>query len=188
MPRRKSWWAIIVLSASIASVFARSNSSADLQLTPTSARTTTEEPNGPTNDKQRADRATDIFVGRVLSRARDVTILEPRPPFPPTDPQPVESTIYAVEVLETLKGSASEVVIVRQRNEFNHMTSPQNDGDPELMAGEEAVFVCYWESKEWCTLIEGRYGHTRINSDSERAETVDRFRQLVSESATPTTN
>jgi hypothetical protein len=140
----------------------------------------------PTNDERRVARASDVFVGRVVSRVSGIVLLERRPPFAPDDPQPVYATIYAVEVEEGLRGTATGTVLVRQDADFDRRSTPRGDGPSLLNPGEEAIFVASLEvDTGWYALTEGRYGHVRIGDGRRRTDVVARFEELVAQTATP---
>ncbi len=182
MPRKFGIVLILILTLLGGTLLASRWSGAEGRATPTPTFAT-DQPPRPTDDATRVSQATDVFVGRVLSQAHDV-MLYLRFGFAPA--QPMQSTVYAVEVVKTIKGTANGVVIVSQLEYFNSFSSNPNDGGARLHSGDLAVFVARFDStKDWYSLPEGRFSSTRISDDQDQAEIIARFEQLASDSGTP---
>lgn len=107
--------------------------------------------------------AHDVFVGRVV-RQRGSTS------------EPLVETQFDVEVLRTVKGSLSGVVVVNQQGGIDERgDTVVVDGDPLLESGRTYLFASRTnETTGWHTLIP-RYGILRADAAPAQANLVERF-------------
>jgi hypothetical protein len=133
----------------------------------------------PRGDDNAVRAATDVFVGRVVERREGDPTEEPTPRQPDI-PRRVPTTLYVVEVLDTIKGSACGTVLVRQSGIFDDEYLGHGDGAPLLEPDEIAMFTTWWDADAgWYDLFDGRFGHNRVATDEERAATIARYQYYL---------
>jgi hypothetical protein len=126
----------------------------------------------PTDDRELADFATDIFVGRILDQTGAVGAPTSAPG------QAVPQSQFAVEVLHVLKGKAGGVVTV------NQIGGPDTQagaimmmvGDALLRPGTIELFlVVSIPEREWYQIAAAGFGHLPADDPTQRDELIERF-------------
>lgn len=118
--------------------------------------------------------ADNVFLGKVIEEVGR----KGRPTSAPDIEIP--QTQFAVQVLEVIKGSLPETVIVNQESGIDKDTGKLYliDGDPLLMANETVLFaVAYEPEYDWYTLVAGPFSAIRAKDAAEANLLVARFEQ-----------
>lgn len=119
----------------------------------------------PSDDHLLATNSTDIFVGRVVEKLNDhragVTTKDTK-----------YMTQYSVEILQVVKGSASNTVTLSigkfRGSNFQEARKP-------LKKGERALFITQENPTNGWYVAYGDYGHYTIHSDAEKTALIARF-------------
>ena len=130
----------------------------------------------PRDDRAMAAYATDIFIGRVLSRTGDAGAPTSAPG------QEVPQSQFAVEVLHAVKGAAEGVVTVNQVGGLDAQARRTMllEGDALLRPGRSELFlVVYVPEMEWYQIVAAGHGHLPADVVAEREALIDRFTQAV---------
>ena len=132
----------------------------------------------PSDDRELAAYASDIFVGRVVGPSGAVGA-------PTTAPgQELPQTQYAVAVVATLKGDAAGVVTVNQVGGVDAQS-----GQPLLLAGDaplqpgasELFLTVDVPERGWHQIVAGGSGHLAARDPAQRAALVARFGNVLAE-------
>jgi hypothetical protein len=132
----------------------------------------------PSDDQALTTYATDIFVGRVLGKIGAIGAPTSAPG------QEVPQTQYAVEVVETIKGDAAEVVTVNQVGGVD-----ASAGRPMMLAGDaplrpgtsELFLTVAVPERGWYQIAAGGFGHLAADDLTRREVLVARFSQPAGE-------
>lgn len=116
------------------------------------------------------------FVGRVLRQVKDA-------PLPGSAPLP--TTSFAVRVKENVKGSLSGTVTVVQGGGCNPRYGRVViiNNNPLLVPGQEALFTTSEDPGGTHSLVSHRYSNVTLETASERARVVAKFRDATKRAA-----
>jgi hypothetical protein len=130
----------------------------------------------PRNDRELADYATDIFVGRVLDQTGAVGAPTSAPG------QEVPQSQFAVEVLHVLKGKAGGVVTVNQIGGLDTQAEAIMllEGDALLRPGASELFLTVSvPERGWYQIVAAGHGHLSADDPAQRTTLIDRFIQAA---------
>ena len=133
----------------------------------------------PRDDRELADYATDIFIGRVLDQTGAIGAPTSAPG------QEVPQSQFAVEVLHVLKGKAEGVVIVNQIGGLDTQAGAIMllEGDTLLRPGAiEFFLVVSVPERGWYQIVAAGYGHLPADDLTQRETLIDRFAQVIAPS------
>jgi hypothetical protein len=130
----------------------------------------------PRNDRELADYATDIFIGRVLDQTGAVSAPTSAPG------QEVPQSQFAVEVLHVLKGKAEGVVIVNQIGGLDTQAGAIMLLEGDALLRSEAIelfLVVSVPERGWYQIVAAGYGHLPADDPTQRETLIDRFAQVI---------
>ena len=133
----------------------------------------------PTDDRELADFATDIFIGRVLDQTGAVGAPTSAPG------QAVPQSQFSVEVLHVVKGQADAVVTVNQIGGLDTHAGAIMllEGDALLRPGASELFlVVSVPERGWYQIVAAGYGHLPADDPTQRETLIDRFAQATAAS------
>jgi hypothetical protein len=132
----------------------------------------------PRDDRELADYATDIFIGRV----REQTGAVGAPTSAPG--QELPQSQFAVEVLQLFKGQAAGIVTVNQVGGLDQQVHQIMllEGDALLRPGTSELFLTVSvPERGWYQIIAAGHGHLSANDPAQRTRLIDRFTQAAGE-------
>ena len=130
----------------------------------------------PRDDRELADYATDIFIGRVLDQTGAVSAPTSAPG------QEVPQSQFAVEVLHVLKGKTEGVVTVNQVGGLDKQAAANMllEGDALLRLGANELFLAVSvPERGWYQIVAAAYGHLPADDPTQRETLIDRFAQAI---------
>jgi hypothetical protein len=133
----------------------------------------------PTDDRELADYATDIFIGRVLGQTGAVGAPTSAPGHA------VPQSQFTVEILHLLKGKAGGVVTVNQIGGLDTQAGATMlmEGDELLRPGASELFlVVFVHERGWYQIAAAGYGHLPADDPTQREALIDRFAQAIAPS------
>lgn len=136
----------------------------------------------PSDERELASFGENVFVGRVLGRARTVSAATSAPQTP------VSLTVFDVAVKRNIKGRLKGVVRVAQYGRDTYTGAAKRargggaavgerwQGDPLLRAGEEVLFVTRRNARSgWHTIVAQPYADRRLRTPAERSRLMRVF-------------
>lgn len=122
-----------------------------------------------TDDRRLVGWADNVFFGQVVEKTGE------------TQDVPYPQRQFRVSVLESIKGHLAGEVVVTQDGGFDEEEGREIvvDGDPALQPGSTYLFVSRTDPNgEWQHIV-NVFGDIRVESDLERAQLRERFRNAA---------
>lgn len=124
------------------------------------------------DDRKLAGLANNVFIGKVISKAGDKKL------------DIIPETQFNVQVLENIKGSLKENIMVNQQGGYDSGNDKKlvlMENDKMIEPGKVYLFATRYNVDEnWYTLIP-EYGDKVLDNDTKKKEAVGKYKKAVNE-------